>query len=560
MIHHVEVQVLVLLLIASFVAMAARRYKQPYTLALVVAGLVLGFMELEALEGLHLEPDLLLLLFLPALLFEAAFHIEFSSFKKNLVPILTLAVPGVLVAVSATAGLLYLSLGVTGLVDGLGVEHAFLLASVIAATDPISVLALFKELGVPRRLYLLVEGESLLNDGVAVVLFTIVAAVLGFQVGHGGGHTELHGVGEIAAFSFKTFIWMAGSGVVVGLLIGGAVSAVTGQIDDHLIEVTLTTIVAYGAFLVAETVHGSGVLSTVCAGIMMGSVGKKYGMSPATRLAVVDFWEYMAFLANSFIFLLVGLELKAAGLIAILPAILVGFVMVVLARALVVYCGVPIANRFALPVPSKWKAVMVWGGLRGSLSMVLIISIPDSFPGRDTLVALVFGVVAASLFGQGMTVRPLLDRLGLLGGGTGNRDAYESERGKSLASQRALEALEDLESHGQIDKIPASRLRTWYRHRYEKAEQSALEAGGDDHFEDQLAEGIRLLADVERDTLQHATHTGVISRTVAGRLNAELDDRLTRLDEAQHHADEDLKAELAKLLQDAPKGQEPEED
>ena len=159
MIHHVETQILIMLLVAAIVGMGARWLRMPYTLALVVAGLVLGFVDLPALSGIELSADLLLLLLLPALLFEAAFHIEWPDFRRDAGPILLLAVVGVLMAVAATTGLLYLALGQSGLVEGFGWQHALIFASVIAATDPISVLAIFKELGVTRRLYLLIEGR-----------------------------------------------------------------------------------------------------------------------------------------------------------------------------------------------------------------------------------------------------------------------------------------------------------------------------------------------------------------------------------------------------------------
>ena len=234
MVEHVEAQVLILLLIAALVGMAARRLRLPYTLALVLAGLLLGFVHLEALDGVALKPEILLLLLLPALLFEAAFHVNVQEFRRNIVPILTLAVPGVLVSMTITAGLLYPSLGLSGLLPDFGLQHAFLLAAVISATDPISVLALFRTLGVDKRLYLLVEGESLLNDGVAVVVFTIVAAIVGVHVGHGDAQA-VEGLAEIVSVSFKTFFWMAGVGTLIGLTIGGAVSALTKHIDDHLV-------------------------------------------------------------------------------------------------------------------------------------------------------------------------------------------------------------------------------------------------------------------------------------------------------------------------------------
>lgn len=544
MIHHVEVQVLILLLVAAFVGMGARRFRLPYTLALVVAGLVLGMLDLGVLADVELNADLLLLLLLPALLFEAAFHIDLQEFRRNLAPVFTLAVPGVIVATSASAALLYTMLGASGLVEGFGWREAWLFAAVIAATDPVSVLAIFRQFGVAKRLYLVVEGESLLNDGVAVVLFVIVTGVYGLS----GAANAMPEDTSLLAYGLETLLRMGGGGALIGAALGAVFTLVTRQIDDHLIETTLTTLLAYGSFLIAEQLHCSGVLSTVFAGIVAGSYGARHGMSPSTRNAVIDFWEFAAFLANSFIFLLVGLELEPVGLWHEGVAILASFVAVAAARAFVVYLGVPIANRFSQPLPGPWKHVLVWGGLRGSLSMVLILTLPPSFPGRTLLVTLVFGVVGMSLFVQGLTMGPLLGRLGLLEGKR-RHDAYERARATSIMTRRALDELERLRRAGLVEPAVAERLRDWYVARGEHAERSAKEALGAAQISEQLAETVRRLAEAERLGVREAEHAAIVDVEVAETLDREIVMRLVQLDHAEGAEAEELEQIVERILQ-----------
>ncbi len=543
MLHHIEAQVLVLLLIASIVGMAARRLRVPYTLALVVAGLLLGFVHIEALHGLSLGADLLLLLLLPPLLFEAALHIDLRDFRRDLGPILVLAVPGVLAGAALTAGLSWLALGATGLSPAFGWPQALLFAAVIGATDPISVLALFKELGVTRRLYLLVEGESLLNDGVAVVLFLILGAVLGTSE----AQAVPEGAAAILAYGIKTFIWMAGAGLGIGAMIGAAASVAARQIDDHLIETTLTTLVAWGSFLLAEQIEASGVLATVSAGMMVG-FGKSYGMSAHTRVAVEDFWEYMAFLANSFVFLLVGLELDPLLLIHKAPAIAAASLAVLLSRAAVVHGSAPIVRRLADPIPASWRHVMVWGGLRGSLSMVLVLTLPQDFPGRATLVALVFGVVAGSLFIQGLSIGALLRRLGLSGGDADERRAWERARGRALAARHALHLLDELGEAQLYTAQVRSRLEGWYAGRRALADAEAEAHAGAQRSDEQLVEGMLRLLAAEREAVREAERAGLISGGVAAELLAELSARQEGLQHLAQGSEEARSAGLEALL------------
>jgi CPA1 family monovalent cation:H+ antiporter len=537
MIHHVEVQVLILLLIASVVGIFARRIRLPYTLALVLAGLALSFIQLEALSDVNLTADLLMLLFLPPLLFEAAYHLPFDDFKKNGAHIAFLALSGVLIATCLTALGTFGAFNFFCLVQDFQWSHAFLFAAVISATDPISVLALFKEVGAPKRLYQIVEGESLINDGVAVVIFAIVVAVIGLPSTHGPA-TTLNGMQEIIVFSCVTFVKTALSGILVGAGIGGLASVMTRQVDDHLIEITLTTLVAWGSFLIAEELHVSGVLSTVTAGILMGSFGKYFGMSASTRVAVQDFWQYMGFLSNSFIFLLVGLELDPGAFVTNLPVVMLAFLVVVLARSIVVYAGIPIVDFFSTSLPTLWRHVLVWGGLRGSLSMVLILGLPADFVGRSFLINLVFGVVSVSLFLQGLTMGPLMKRLGLTHGKTETNRDYEIARGRSLSYRQVINETKKLLDRGVPYDSSYRLVLKYYNDAREKAQADIIRYGTAQASPDRLLEAVKSLALIERESLSHALSKETISAATCAELMNHINIRLDELETAAEENEE----------------------
>jgi len=386
-----------LLSIAMVVALAVRRLKVPYTVALVGVGLCLSQARLFDLPVL--SKGLVYGLVLPGLLFEAAYHLRFDEFMKRKMSISVLAVPGVLVC-TLIAGFVVARLPLSSHRGTLGVQRGLVFAAIVAATDPIAVVALFKEVGAPRQLSVLIEGESLLNDGTAAVLYAIL---LGFS---GPEPTPWpHAPVE--------FLRAVAVGVGSGLVFAFGASLVMKRLNEPLIEMTLTSITAYGSFAAAEHFGGSGVLATVSGGMLCGSYAREVAMSDRTRNAVSDLWEYVSFLLNSVVFLVMGASVNISGLLAVWRHVVVGYVAVVVARALVVSIVQLSLQRTAERFPSKWGLIVTWSGLRGALSMLLALSLPGNFVDRELLIAMTFGVVLLSLFVQGLTVAPLLSRLEL---------------------------------------------------------------------------------------------------------------------------------------------------
>jgi CPA1 family monovalent cation:H+ antiporter len=396
--EHPELGLLLLLTVASLVAVAARLTRLPYAIGLVLAGLLLG--NALAYSGPHLSKQLLFLVVLPGLLFEAAYQMHFADFWRARLSILTLAVPGLVVATFMTAYLVWW--GVNALAPGsLAFIEALVFGALISATDPISVLAIFRTLGVDQRLAVIVEAESLFNDGTAIVIFGIVLAMAsGSPLSAGGAVVE--------------FLRVAGLGVGVGLGVGAAVSLLARTQDDAMIGITLTMLSAYGAFISAELLGLSGVIACVVAGMVAGTWGARGRTSAATRGAVDAFWSYAAFLLNSFVFLLMGVEINLSRLLHYLPQILVGWVAINLARATFVYAKYALMRAAGSSAwPLSWAAVLTWGGLRGGLSMVLALSLPIGFGHRELILHMTFGVVLLTLLVQGLSIKPLLRRVGL---------------------------------------------------------------------------------------------------------------------------------------------------
>jgi CPA1 family monovalent cation:H+ antiporter len=418
-----ETLIIELLLIVSLVAIVVRRLRVPYTVALVLAGL---FITVQQPLAIKLTPELILAIFMPPLLFEAAFHLDLDELRRNLVPIVTLAIPGVLITTLVIGG-------ITAMGTGMPLAVAMVFGALLSATDPVSVVAFFRQLGAPHQLAIKVEGESLFNDGTAVVVFQIALAIA-----VSGRFSPISSVAN--------FLWLAAGGLVIGGLLGWLVSKLIARVDDYLIETTLTTILAYGAYLLAERFHVSGVLAVVAAGLINGNIGPA-GMSPTTRIVIFNFWEYVAFIANSLVFLLIGLDINVHRLAANWIAIVWAIAAVLVSRAVVVYGLSWIVHRIDRSTPMPYRHVLFWGGLRGAVSLALVLSLSAGFPQRDLLAVMSFGVVLFTLLAQGTTMQFLLKQLGLVGRTTLQLE-YERDQARVLAARAAFRRLEQLHADG----------------------------------------------------------------------------------------------------------------
>jgi CPA1 family monovalent cation:H+ antiporter len=420
-----ETLIILLLLVMALVAILARRVRLTYTVALVLVGLVIAIWKPVDIQ---VTPELILALLIPPLVFEGAFQIDLTLFRENLAAILTMAVPGVLLTAFIVGGVVTLTVGIP-----LAVSVVF--GALIAATDPVAVIGAFRTMGAPRRLAVTMEGESLLNDGTAMVVYKIaVVAALSHVFRPASGVLD--------------FLSVSLGGLAVGLVLGWLTAQLIARIDDPLIEVTLTTVLAYGSYLAAERLHVSGVLAVVAAGIVGGNVGLR-GMSPSTRLMLYNFWEYAAFLANSFVFLLIGAQVDIPVLIHDWWPILVAVIAVLAARALAVY-GLSWAARWlGKGLPPSWRSVLFWGGLRGAIALALALGLPETLPHREVLQAMTFGVVLFTLLVQGTTIPLLLRRVGLAEQSEATLER-ETRWGRLYSAQAAQRRLLQLHSEGMV--------------------------------------------------------------------------------------------------------------
>lgn len=439
---------IILLIVATGVALVSRWLRIPYVTGLVVAGLAIT----ELLpRRIGLDSALILNLFLPILLFEAAINTDISRLRSTIKPVTLLAGPGVVIASGVTATILKFGLGLPWI-------SALLIGVILAITDTVSVIAVFKEVTVPPRLITIVEGESLFNDGMALVLFSLI-----LKVNTTGSLTVAEGVQELV-------VVILGGGAV-GLALGYLGVGLYARSDDSLSNILLTVAIALGTFQLSQVFGMSGVVAVVVAGLVVGNLERSQTVSASSRITVLSFWEYAGFGVNTFIFLLIGIEINLDTLLKTLPAVLLAVLAYQVGRFLSVYPLLAIVKRFDRKLPLRWQHVLFLGNIKGSLSMALALSLPAGLPDREALIALVFGSVLVSLVGQGVSLPWLINRLKLVHTSE-SQQWIESLQSQLITAKAAQDELDTLLKTGVLPKAVYEEMRASYQVRIVAAERS----------------------------------------------------------------------------------------
>jgi CPA1 family monovalent cation:H+ antiporter len=371
------------MLVAAAVSIITERLRAPYTVALVVAGLVIGNMHL--VPPIAISPEVLLTLLIPPLLFEGGLRLPPVYLKTHGALIGLLAIPGTVVTAVAIGWTVHM-------LFHLELKSAMLLGAAISATDPVSVLALLREARTDPRLGAVLEGEAVLNDGVAIILFTVI----------------LGGTAGLAGTTLQ-FLWLLAGGVMIGSLVALATSYALGRTEQHLVEALGSLIAALGSLVAANSVGASGVIAVVTAGVVFGSQSPRH-LTEAGVETVRTTWDLIAFLANSVLFLLIGLEVPATLLVRHWALIATVIAAAFAARAGIVYVCAAIRRGGISLAPAAWRSVLVWGALRGGVTVALALDVAPAIPGREAIVATAFGIVVFTLLVQGSFARVMMRR------------------------------------------------------------------------------------------------------------------------------------------------------
>lgn len=505
----IEISILILLIIASIVAILAERFNLPFTIALVAMGLIFGSMRLFIVP--HLSKELLYYIFLPPLIFQTALHLKLEDLRRDFPVILTLVIPGVILSTVVTA-FVFVGFGEKFFHNNISFIIGLLFGAAVAATDPVAVINIFEKLGVPNRLRFLLDSESLLNDGTAIVVFTIVLEILNKQF-------------TSYEFAVMNFFYVVGMGLIIGYFIGLIIDEIIKRVDNPMIVITLTTVAAYLSFIIADKMELSGVMSTVAAGLVIGTRSFANPIYPTIKVTTETFWEYITFLANMFIFLLIGFTVDIHMLLNYWQWILVAYVAMMVARFFVVFVTWGIFSFTTYKFPFSWSVIMGLGGIRGALTMVLAMSLPDNFKYKELIVTLVFGIVLLSIFIQG-SIMPLFLKIFNLTKHNEKLTEFEIIKTKILITQKIISELNELQSKKLItDKIYQELIQE-YRNKLnelnEMLNQFQIDTDEDVKKEEKLKIKRELLME-EKQFLMDLYHKGEISIAVYKKLAQDID-------------------------------------
>jgi monovalent cation:H+ antiporter, CPA1 family len=498
--EHLE-EIVWVVIVGTTVAIGAKRVGVPFNVALVVAGL-LGTL-LDLVPHVTMDPELVLLVFLPILVFEGALFADATSLRREVKPIVALALPGVALSLFTTAAVATYALS-------LPFAAALLVGALLSITDTVSVLLAFRSARVSHRLAAVMEGESLFNDGTALVLVALCASVVA------SGRFSIVDSG-------RSLVMATVGGVGVGFAAGALGTAVLRRTPDHLTAILASTGLAFATSLLAERVHASPVIAVVVAGMVVGAAARKF-LEPTRVLALHSFWETAGFVVNVFLFLLVGMQLDAKLLLHEAPSIVLTVLALHAGRAVAVYgCFAVMRAAGAEPMPLRFQHVMVFGNIKGALSMAAVLALPPDLPFRQRIVAVVFGVTLVTLLSQALPFGRFLAAMKVVVDAT--NPGVDDAKARLVEARRGQIELDELLASGMLSRMDHAERRAAMQLQLNDAERliRAASHGEHDHVVDQSL----LLS--QKAALLDAARRGLVSNAAAAGRVADIDRRLVEL-------------------------------
>jgi CPA1 family monovalent cation:H+ antiporter len=503
-------QLLLVLAIGSAVASVAKRIDVPYNVALVVVGLLLVLM--DVLPQTVMDPGIVLMVFLPILVFQGALSADDTGMRRAARPILALAVPGVALSLVATAAIASWEIG-------LPFSAALLLGAVLAITDTVSVLLAFRSVRVPHKLAAIMEGESLFNDGTALVLVSVCATV------------ALQGFADPAAIGRMLLVAIV-AGALLGAVFGQAGAFVLRHAPDDLSAILASLVAVFATALLTEHLGGSAVIAVVIAGALVGHE-MRARLEPSRVLQMQSFWEVAAFVTNVWLFLLVGIQLSAELLLREAWPILLAVIALHVGRAVAVYVCFGALHLAGDRVPWRWQHVMVFGNVKGALSMAAVLALPQGIPHRDRLIAIVFGVTLVTLVTQALPFRHFLTWLGIAG--HAEDQTLDECRAVLIGARRAQLELDNLLAAGLLSRHDHAERRASFQRDIIEAERALRRAGLDSH----ASVALPAVLSARKAAILDAARLGLITDRTASAHVASIDEELVRATSAPDHTPKD---------------------